>query len=334
MKGRIVVVAASLHGIDALRQLVGALPADFPAPVFIVQHLGKDSLGFLPGILGRAGPLPADHPAAREKIVPGRIYVAPPDRHMLLEEGYVLLSQGPRENWVRPAADPLFRSAALAYGAAAIGVVLTGSLDDGTAGLLAIKDAGGTALVQDPQEALAPSMPRSALRHVAVDQCLPIAGLARELVRLARDDPGTAPAAADPALWRIEHRIACGILRSEDWGELLRYSAASALTCPECRGVLHEIRDPRLLRFRCRPGHAWAALSLAQAQAEAHEAQLSALLDLVLEEGSLAERLGATGEAGDDAGLAAVLAARRDLLQRQGERIAAWLHGAGSAPPP
>lgn len=179
MKGRIVVVAASLHGIDALRQLVGALPADFPAPVFIVQHLGKDSLGFLPGILGRAGPLPADHPAAREKIVPGRIYVAPPDRHMLLEEGYVLLSQGPRENWVRPAADPLFRSAALAYGAAAIGVVLTGSLDDGTAGLLAIKDAGGTALVQDPQEALAPSMPRSALRHVAVDQCLPIAGLAR-----------------------------------------------------------------------------------------------------------------------------------------------------------
>ena len=334
MKGRIVVVAASLHGIDALQQLVGALPADFPAPVFIVQHVGKDSMGFLPGILSRAGPLPAEHPSAREKIVPGRIYVAPPDRHMLLEDGCVLLSQGPRENWVRPAADPLFRSAALAYGPAAIGVVLTGSLDDGTAGLLAIKDAGGTALVQDPAEALAPSMPRSALRHVHVDGCLPIAGLARELVRLARDDPEPAPPGADPSLWRIEHRIARGILRSDDWGRLLRYTVASALTCPECRGVLHEMRDSRLLRFRCRAGHAWSALSLAHAQAEAHGVQLSALFDLVLEEGALADRLGATGEAGDDAALAAVLAARRDLLQRQGERMAGWLHDAAPAPTP
>jgi two-component system chemotaxis response regulator CheB len=165
---------------------VRALPADFPAPIFVVQHTAADSPSVLPQILNRAGPLRAAHPRDGEVPQAGRIYVAPPDFHMLIERGCVRLSDGPRENHSRPAIDPLFRSAALAYGPGAIGVVLTGMLDDGSAGLLAIKEAGGTAIVQDPRDAAAPSMPESAMQRVQVDYCLPLAGIAPVLVELVR----------------------------------------------------------------------------------------------------------------------------------------------------
>jgi two-component system chemotaxis response regulator CheB len=190
MNGRIIVIGASLSGIDALSKLVGELPADLPAPVLIVQHVASHSPGMLPQILSRAGPLPAVHPKSSTSLEPGRIYVAPPDRHMLVEKGWIRLSHGPRENFARPAIDPLFRSAAMAYGPAAVGVVLTGQLDDGTAGLLAIKDRGGVTIVQDPQEATAASMPRSAMRHVQVYQFCRFSEIARMFTYLSRDDPG------------------------------------------------------------------------------------------------------------------------------------------------
>lgn len=173
MGNRIVVIGASLSGIDALSTLIEALPADFPAPIFITQHVASHSPGMLPQILSGAGKLCATHPKSPELFENGHIYVAPPDRHMLIAKGYVRLSHGPQENLARPAIDPLFRSAALAYGPAVIGVVLTGQLDDGTAGLLAIKDHGGTTMVQEPNEATARSMPLSALRHVPIDYRCP-----------------------------------------------------------------------------------------------------------------------------------------------------------------
>src|ERR671933_2234360 len=182
----IIVSGASAGGMEALQILVRGLPADLPAALFVVWHLPPHSFGVLPDVLDRSGPLPAAHARDGEPIVPGRIYVAPPDRHLLLEPGQVRLTRGPKENHFRPAIDPLFRSAAAAYGPRVIGVVLTGLLDDGTAGLWTIKDRGRLAVVQDPDDALFPAMPLSALEYGAVDARRPAAELGPTLADLAR----------------------------------------------------------------------------------------------------------------------------------------------------
>ncbi|WP_233837749.1 chemotaxis protein CheB [Paraburkholderia sp. ZP32-5] len=266
MSGRIFVIGASQGGIDALRQLVKQLPADFPAPVLIVQHVGAGSPSMLPAILTKAGSLPAQHPGNIELIEQGRIYVAPPNRHMLVRQGYIRLSEGPRENHCRPAIDPLFRSAANAYGPAVVGVVLTGHLDDGTAGLMAIKDRGGIAVVQEPSEALAPSMPRSALAHACVDHCCRLAEMGELLVDLARDDPDMPAPGSRDDLIRIETRIAEGSVDAADWSQFERLSTPSGLNCPECASALFELRDRSMTRFRCRAGHAFSARALAGEQ--------------------------------------------------------------------
>lgn len=165
----IIVIGTSSGGVDALMQLAQGLPRNLPAAVFVVLHLSPQGPSNLPKILNRAGPVPAHHPSDGEPIMPGIIYVAPPDRHLMVERGRVRVVHGPRENRHRPAVDPLFRSAALAYGAQVIGVVLTGALDDGTAGLQAIKQRGGIAVVQDPDDAFTPGIPASALEFVKVD---------------------------------------------------------------------------------------------------------------------------------------------------------------------
>jgi two-component system, chemotaxis family, protein-glutamate methylesterase/glutaminase len=181
----IVVIGASYGGIEALKVLVSGLPEGFHASVFLVQHRRSTAPGLLPLILMKAGPLPASFPADFEPIERGHIYVAPPDCHMMLERGLVRLTHDPKEKHVRPAIDALFRSAAYAYGPRVVGVVLTGLLNDGTAGLWAVKDRGGTAIVQDPKGAIAPSMPQSALQNVAVDYCLPLGEIAPLLAQLA-----------------------------------------------------------------------------------------------------------------------------------------------------
>jgi two-component system, chemotaxis family, protein-glutamate methylesterase/glutaminase len=185
LSNNIIVIGASAGGVEALSTLVRALPAGLPAAVFVVLHIPAQSPSLLPSILSRAGQLPAIQPTDGMAISPGCIYVAPPDHHMLLERGYIRIVRGPRENRHRPAIDPLFRSAARSYGARVTGVILTGTLDDGTAGLLAVKQRGGIAIVQDPKEALYTSMPRSALDHVAVDYCASLGEIATRLVELA-----------------------------------------------------------------------------------------------------------------------------------------------------
>lgn len=326
MKGRIFVVGASLSGIDALSRLVEQLPADFPAPVFITQHVASHSPGMLPQILSKAGRLPAVHPRNAELIEPGRIYVAPPDRHMLVQRGYVRLSHGPHENLARPAIDPLFRSAAASYGPAVVGVVLTGQLDDGTAGLLAIKDRGGITVVQEPSEATAASMPRSALAHVSVDHCCTLAEMARLFVSLANDDPpATGPEALD-RLIDIENRIAEGIFSVGDWWSLEQMSAPSGLNCPNCRSALYEVGDKRLLRFRCRSGHAFSAESLLSGQAETRETQLSSIFGALIEEVTLAKRLLATPGYKNNAELAGGLTVRIEGIEREAAQVCDWLH--------
>jgi two-component system chemotaxis response regulator CheB len=210
---------------------------------------------------------------------------------MLVANGYIRLSHGPHENLARPAIDPLFRSAALAYGPAVIGVVLTGQLDDGTAGLLAIKDRGGTTIVQDPSEATAQSMPMSALRHVPIDHRRKIADMATLLTDLAQDDPAAGPASSTEALLETENRIADGIFYVEDWWQLEQMSTPSGLNCPTCRSALYELKDRRVLRFRCRSGYGFSALSLISGQADARENLMSSVFGALIEEITLTKRL-------------------------------------------
>jgi two-component system chemotaxis response regulator CheB len=202
----VIVIGASAGGVEAIRSLAAGLPAGFPAAVLIVLHIGAHK-SELPWLLNQVGPLRALHPRDGDPIRPGLISIAPPDHHMVIEAGQVRLTKGPRENWARPAIDPLFRSAAQAYGPDAIGVILTGGLNDGTndgtAGLYEIKQHGGTTVVQDPGEAANPSMPRSALEHVAIDHCLKLAHLPRLLVSLvAERDIGALRNLAGSALAR------------------------------------------------------------------------------------------------------------------------------------
>jgi two-component system, chemotaxis family, protein-glutamate methylesterase/glutaminase len=192
MKRDVIVIGASAGGIEPLKTLVAALPSDLPAAIFIVQHIPPWQRSQLPEILTHAGNLPAFHPAPDEEIRNGRIYVAPPDRHVIMESGgKIALWHGPKENRFRPAINPLFRSAAVMYGKRVAGVILSGALDDGAAGLWWVKRFGGIGAVQEPEEALFPDMPRNAMEHSTVDYVLPVSKLGPALTRLAR---GIAPA--------------------------------------------------------------------------------------------------------------------------------------------
>jgi chemotaxis response regulator CheB len=180
----IIVIGASLGGVEALKGIAEGLAPDIPAALFVVQHIGRHA-STLPGLLAHRGALPATHAVQGERVRPGHVFIAPPDHHLVLDRGTVRLTRGPRENWARPAIDPLFRSAARAYGPCVIGVVLTGMLNDGSAGLRAVRAAGGVAVVQDPVEAAVPDMPWSALRHAGADFIVPLAAMPGLLTRLA-----------------------------------------------------------------------------------------------------------------------------------------------------
>jgi two-component system chemotaxis response regulator CheB len=256
----IIVIGASAGGVEALMTIAGGLPKDLPASVFVVIHTSPESPGVMAGILARAGALPAMNAVDGERIEPGRIYVAPPDQHLIIEPNRVRLTRGPKENRFRPAVDPLFRSAAQVYGPRVIGVILTGNLDDGTAGLWAVKQLGGTSVVQDPQEAFAPSMPRSAMRYARVDHCLPLSEIAPLLVRLTSTPIEEEGAYEVPDEMEIEVRIA-----KEDTAldaGVLKLGEPSNYACPECHGVLLQLNEEKRIRFRCHTGHAYSVDSL------------------------------------------------------------------------
>jgi two-component system, chemotaxis family, protein-glutamate methylesterase/glutaminase len=283
----VVVVGASAGGVEALTSLVGSLPADLPASLFVVLHLPATSSSALPDILTRHGPLPASHAKDGEPIEQRRIYVAPPDHHLLLRERHVHLARGPRENGHRPAVDPLFRSAAREHATKVVGVVLSGALDDGTAGLLAIKSRGGVAIVQQPEDALYPGMPHNAVEHVQVDHVLPAAEIGEALTRLAAE-PAKEPAGPAPNDMRLEVEVEGFSMEVLEGGNPGR---PSAFSCPDCNGVLWEIHDGGLVRFRCRVGHAWSPQSLLTQQSEALEAALWVALRSLEERAALAARL-------------------------------------------
>jgi two-component system, chemotaxis family, protein-glutamate methylesterase/glutaminase len=257
----IVVIGASAGGIEPIRAILGALPDRFSGSVFIVVHTSPNSPSVLQTIFDKAGPLPAAAGKSGDKIAPGRVYVAPPDRHLIIEPGRICLTRGPRENRFRPAVDPLFRSAAQTYGPRVVGVILSGGLDDGTSGLWTVKQLGGTTIVQDPREALAPSMPESAMQHVRIDHVLRVEEIAPMLVRLAATDANAQELrSAVPEDVRIEVNIAKED-NAKDAG-VLTLGEPSPFACPECHGVLLEMRDHPPRRFRCHTGHAYTLESL------------------------------------------------------------------------
>lgn len=285
----IIVVGASAGGVEALMTLARDLPADLPAAVMVVVHIPANGTSALPHILTRSGPLPAVHPRDGEAIVCGRIYVAPPDHHLLVERGQLRVVRGPRENGYRPAVDALFRTAARAYGRRVVGVVLTGTLDDGTAGLQAIKTRGGVAVAQDPDEAMFSGMPRSAVENVEVDHVAPLSAIGPLLIRLAHERVEGADAEPGPRAMNQESNIVELDMDAVEGKD--RPGTPSSFACPECGGVLWELHDGKLLRFRCRVGHAYSTDSLLSQQSGALEAALWTALRALEERASLATRV-------------------------------------------
>jgi two-component system, chemotaxis family, protein-glutamate methylesterase/glutaminase len=277
----IIVIGASAGGISALSALVKDLPAEIAAAIYVVLHIPPHSPSHLHDILGRCTKLPVSAARDGDPIVAGEIVVAPADRHLMIERNNVRVTRGPKESRVRPAIDVLFRSAAASHGSRVIGVVLTGMLDDGTAGLWAIKDRGGVALIQSPETAEFSSMPESARRHVDVDGALPIEAMATELVRRVDNGVSNEPSSKVPGRMRVENLIAregngleAGVMQI---GEVSKY------TCPECHGVLVKIEEGTIVRFRCHTGHAYSVRSLLEEVNEAIDTGLWATLRAIEE---------------------------------------------------
>lgn len=284
----IIVIGASAGGVEALVTLASVLPANFPGAIFVVLHVPAESPSLMATILSRAGPVPACYPEDNTRIEPGHIYVAPPDYHLLLEKEHMRLVRGPKENRHRPAIDPLFRSAARVYGSRVVGVVLTGMLDDGTAGLLAIKRSDGIAVVQEPMEALYSSMPQSALEHVKIDYRVRLTEMGPLLEKLAQE-PTLAKVPVAPTKQAKEIQVVEMDTFPLDEKELA--GRPSKFSCPECGGVLWEMQDGAFLRFRCRIGHALSAENALLAQSEHIEQALWSALKTLEEQGSLAGRM-------------------------------------------
>jgi two-component system, chemotaxis family, protein-glutamate methylesterase/glutaminase len=270
-----VVIGASAGGVEVLTRVVSGLPADLPASICVVMHIAPTSPSALAAILDRSGPLECRQASDGEALVPGVIFVASPDRHLAISDEHVSVTSGPQENGHRPAVDVLFRTAARAKRHRVIGVVLSGAQDDGTAGLALIKACGGTAIVQDPAEAMYAGMPGSAVTHVSVDTVAPSSQIAKSIVQAVRDAPP-------------QHLSGAGVS-----SHIALPGDPVTSICPECGGVLTEHRDAGMTQWRCRVGHRYSPHSLADAQADDVEAALWAAVRALADRHMLLDRLAA-----------------------------------------
>ncbi|MEQ8671572.1 MAG: chemotaxis protein CheB [Aggregatilineales bacterium] len=294
VKQDIIVMGASAGGVEALMEIVRCLPENMPAAIFIVLHLARQGTSELPQILSHVGSLKAFFPQSNQPIEHGQIYIAPNDHHLLVHEGYVSLTTGPRENGFRPSIDPLFRTAAKAYGQRVVSVVLTGLLDNGSAGAVAVKASGGKVIVQDPKEAMFSSMPESVMHVVDVDYILPLAKIPAMLVTLATHEVPE----KDQSNLKVGNTIgekpdnaetgASDNIYQNDEGNM------TDLICPECGGVLVEFKggkDGQLVAFECRVGHRYSLQSMMLHHSEATEAALWAAVRALEERNSLCKRM-------------------------------------------
>jgi two-component system, chemotaxis family, protein-glutamate methylesterase/glutaminase len=334
----IVVIGASSGGVDALSRLVRRLPANLDAAVFVVLHMSPNRESALPAILAREAPLPVVQARDGEPIRRGHVYVASPDRHLIVRPGQMALTSGPTENRVRPSVDALFRSAAVAYPGRAIGVVLTGNLDDGAAGLAAIKRCGGIAIVQDPSEAFARSMPEAALDATQVDHIAFLDEMGALIARLVAEPAAEATAPAD-----LVAEVASSFLIDQPIGEIHTLGPdvdlPAPLACPACSGALVPVNGDglsRVARYRCHVGHAYSARALLAALGDDVERALwvavrsleerIALLEVLAREQEVRERYLTSRQYRDRAAALRVsVKPIRDLLQ-------AGINGVGEEP--
>ena len=294
----VVVIGASTGGQQALVEIISALPADYAPPVFVVLHIGAHEID-LPNLLQQKSLLPARYAADSEPVEAGVIVFAPPDRHLVLSDGIMHLSRAPKENFSRPAVDPLFRTAAFAHRENVIGIVLSGNLDDGTIGLQAIKACGGVAMVQDPATAIAPDMPQSALEHVEIDYCLSPEDIAAKLIELAQGHPKARFSDSIPKWIPVESKM--DLTETATMEELDQIGHQSKLTCPECNGVLWEIDNSSKLRFRCHTGHSFTGDSLDHSQNVAFEEAIWFAIRALHEKQRLLKRLAGAAREGNRA---------------------------------
>jgi two-component system chemotaxis response regulator CheB len=326
----VVAVGASAGGVEALTTLAGGLPEDLDAAVCVILHLPAGAESRLAQILSRAGPLPAIQARGGEQLLPGRIYVAPPDRHLTVRGGHVLVARGPHENGVRPSIDVLFRSAAISYGRRALAVVLSGTRDDGVAGASAVGARGGCVFVQEPADSLFASLPEQTVSRDHPDRVLPLAELAPAVASAVRrlSEEVDMSENGDREM-RLETEYAT--LDAEALDRDGPPGVSSVFACPECGGVLWEIDDEELPRFRCRVGHAYSAEGTVEAQGEAIETALWTALRALQERAQLSERLAArVGSAGAKQSQARFEDFAREARE-QAEVIRRLLAGNGSA---
>lgn len=261
-KRDIIVVGASAGGVEALLLFVKSLPPHFPGSIFIVLHISPFSNSNLHRILDKASTLPAVQAKDGDKIEKGKIYIAPPDHHLLLEKGQVAVRKGPKENRFRPSVDALFRSAALVYGPRVIGIVLSGMLDDGTSGMWNIKQHGGLSVVQDPDDAIFPSMPQNVLQYVEVDHVLPAAGIGGLLTILTAEKAPKRPERTREAMELLKMEVIIANRNNAFELGILEMGELTTFACPECKEALVSINEGEMMRFRCHTGHAYTTSTL------------------------------------------------------------------------
>ncbi|HET6805544.1 MAG TPA: chemotaxis protein CheB [Frateuria sp.] len=326
----IVVIGGSSGATAPLKALLNGLPADLAAAVFVALHVPARSSGILATVASAVSHLPVRQAEDGMAIEPGNVYLAVPDRHLILTRGRILLGRGPRENLVRPAIDALFRSAAAAYGSQVIGIVLSGMLNDGAAGLEAIKRCGGVALVQDPDDALADEMPRSALAAVDVDLTVPGARLGDVLSDLVREPAGW-PRPVPPDI-QLEVNIAAG--ERVDSEVMQRVADPAPLTCPQCGGVMSEMREGNTLRYRCQVGHGLTADVLAKEQEATVDEAMRTALRIIGERAELVSRMARDARGAGRSAIADTYEERAQEYRRYAEAIRrAVLKSMGSPAP-
>ena len=270
----IVVVGASAGGVTALKELVKDLPKDFKGSIFIVLHVPSYSETRLPWILSKAGDIEAVLPNDGDEIEPGKIYVAPNDHHMLLQEGRVVVKRGPKENRFRPSIDALFRSAAYVYGARVVGVILSGYLDDGASGLWTIKQQGGVAIIQTPDDAEQPQLPKNVLQYVHPDYTVAASDMGPLLAGLVKEPAPNKNKLSEEELKRLELEVVIATKDNAFEMGVMQMGELTPFTCPECAGTLVRLVEADMIRFRCHTGHAYTASSLAAEVTESVETKL------------------------------------------------------------
>jgi two-component system chemotaxis response regulator CheB len=277
----IVVIGASAGGVEALQKLIPSLPPDLPASVLVVLHMSPESTPSLANILGTRASITVTDAIDGEQLEHGHVYIAVPNHHLQVERGRVRVVAGPRENRHRPAIDSLFRTAAVAYGSEVIGIVLTGLLDDGSVGLALIKQAGGTTIVQDPDDAMFAPMPRNAILTSTPDFVLPLVEIPQTIVKLIVDSH--AEASSEPT-------TGLAIMEKHPHNEH-KPGEVSVYTCPECSGSLWEVKDGTVTRFECRVGHSYTLPALVEDNFETLERAMWVALRTIEESISLAKRM-------------------------------------------